>query len=456
MKKHNLRGTGTVFRYTMQQHYKTRSVVIFLAILFILSLAAFPLIAKFSGNQDDVTETSITKLYLRNETGFSLTEDDIHADSRYAKLAVEETTLDKEGLREMLNKEQDGKSIAAVIEADSLTGGFKINGYYGKSGQIDQNDAGTLSGVLKDALHESMLKSLNITADQEQTVKSTAVTMVQLEEEFNSGEETTSTDVHQMVSGFYSYAVLLLSTLAMSYIFQLCMEEKTSKLVESLLVSVKPMALLVGKIVAVTCFIFIGLGLIFVGFFISYQITRAMGEAQAEAALGSISKLFNMDFSTLKLGIGMAVLLVVSVVLAYSIAAAFSGIVGSCCSKTEDLQHASVAVVLFLMLGYFTASFAPMFESDTANAVFSIFPLTSMFVALPNYVCGKIGMPVFLIGIVLQGVTAFLLARLAGSVYSMMILYRGGFPKMKQVISMLRENRAAEKAAAGREANHES
>ena len=36
MKKHELRSIGTVYRYSVQQHYKTPSVIIFLVIMFIL------------------------------------------------------------------------------------------------------------------------------------------------------------------------------------------------------------------------------------------------------------------------------------------------------------------------------------------------------------------------------------------------------------------------------------
>ena len=44
--------------------------------------------------------------------------------------------------------------------------------------------------------------------------------------------------------------------------------------------------------------------------------------------------------------------------------------------------------------------------------------------------------------------------RTAGRVYKMMLLYRGGVPKPAQIIRMLKENKAAEKAAAGKEAPH--
>ncbi|MBR5371430.1 MAG: ABC transporter permease [Oscillospiraceae bacterium] len=456
MKNHNLRGVGTVFRYTMQQHYKTRSVMVFLIILFALSLTVFPLLSRSSDTGKEVTETAITKLYIQNDLEFPINWEAIHNDSRYAKLdiALSTTVLNKDDLKELLNKEQT--SAAAIVHTDASKGGFEITGYYGENGKITTEDMATLNRVLRDVLHEAILSSLNVSPEQEATVNSTAVSQVQLAEEFRSNKEIISTDTHMVVSMFYSYAIMLLSTLAMSYIFQLCIEEKTSKLVESLLVSVKPMALLVGKIAAVTCFLFIGLGLIGVGLFISYQIAKNINPDAAAASLAKVSGFFHVELGSVNLGIGNILLLLVSILIAYSISASFSGIVGSCCSKTEDLQHASVAVVLFLMIGYMTATMAPAFESDGTNAFLSIFPLTSMYVALPNYLCGKISAIVLIIGMAVQLLTAFFLARLAGSVYSMMLLYRGGFPKPKQLFRMLRENRASAKAAAGKEANHEA
>ena len=61
-------------------------------------------------------------------------------------------------------------------------------------------------------------------------------------------------------------------------------------------------------------------------------------------------------------------------------------------------------------------------------------------------------MPLLILGLVIQAVTAVFLIRIAGTVYKMMLLYRGGFPKPKQFIRMLKENKAAEKA--GKEDSH--
>ena len=102
---------------------------------------------------------------------------------------------------------------------------------------------------------------------------------------------------------------------------------------------------------------------------------------------------------------------------------------------------------MFLMIGYFAGTFTPMIESDAVDVFCALFPLTSIFVALPNYICGKIPLAVFLIALVLQAGTVYLLARTAGAVYRMMLLYRGGVPKPAQLFKMLKEQRAANKAA---------
>ena len=447
--KRNLSGVGTVFRYTLQQHYKTTSVRILLLVLFVIALAAFPVAMMLHGKDAEVTDTKIKTLYLRNESGFAIDAAEVRADSRYAEMGVTETSDDDEALAKTLSK--DPNAAAAVIKMDDMKG-FVINGFYGEKGEVTEADISTLNGLLEDALRNAQYRALGVNAEQVAMIGSRSYTTVLRANEFKSGSVQTDANTHAFVNLAYSYMVLLLITLAMSYIFQLCMEEKVSKLVESLLVSVSPTALLVGKILAVTCFLFGGIALIVIGLVISWNIAKGMGDTAFISE--GVTKFLGFDPAVLNIGIGTVLLLILCVLLAYGTGAFYSGICGSLCSKTEDTQQASIAVVLFVMIGYMSASMAPMFQSDGANTFLSIFPLTSIFIALPNYICGKIGLPVFLTALAVQLLTVFLLARLAGRVYRMMLLYRGGVPKPKQLIAMLKDARRDEKRAAGKEGSH--
>ena len=448
MKNNKTSNVGSVFRYTVQQHYKTTSVRIFLLILFVLSIASIPLIRSMAGSENEVSSSDITKLRLVNQTEFAISADDVHADERYANLEIIDEAMEKDALRQYLH--DNDTAAAAIISADESGAGFKIEGYYGEDSKISENDVETLTHVLEDAFHQALLRSLSVSQAQIDTVNTKVFSSVATVSDYLSGDKNSmDTATHMFVNLFYSYFVLIVSALAMSYIFQLCMEEKVSKLVESLLVSVSPAALLAGKILAVTTFIFGGLAMIAVGIVISYHIAKATGDV---SMIGDFfAKTFNFSWNALHIGLKGWLMIAVCVLLAYFIGAFFSGIVGSCCSKTEDTQQASIAVVCFLMIGYFTASFTPALESDGVNYFVSLFPITSIFTALPNYLCGKIPFAVFLIALIIQLATVFLLAKLAGAVYRMMLLYSGSFPKPSQLVRMLRDNRSTAKAAAGKE-----
>ncbi len=447
MKNSNMQGVGTVFRYTVQQHYKNVSVIIFLAVLFVLSLAAFPFL-KLQFGKEQVDPSVIKTLYLCNQTAFPISEKALASGAGFADLTVKEAEYNEEEWAELLNKESES-AVAAVIQMDDAESYFTIRTYYGETGAVGNGEANELNRQLSDALHHAMMQALGVTSEQEDLLHCEAYAQVARAADYEAGAEESDTDTHVFANTFYGYLTMMLCALSMGYIFQLCMEEKTSKLVEVLLVSVSPTALLVGKILAVTMFIFTGLGLIVLGLFVSYQISgigSGLHDVMEEAG-----KSMGFSFSGLHLTAGTCVLLAICLLIAYFTFAFFSGIVGSCCSKTEDTQQASFAVVLLMMLGYFSGTFSPMFENDAANYVLALCPITSVFTALPNYLCGKIGLPVFVLSLVLQLVAVVLLARLAGSVYRMMLLYRGNVPNPKQLFNMLRAEKNTRKAHAGKE-----
>jgi len=440
---------GNVFRYTVRQHYKSPSVLILLFILFALAAASLPFIQMSSSKNSEVSSSDITTLYLYNETGFPLDNRDITADERYAELSILESDGDKEALRRTLH--DNPTAAAAFLSADESGMGYVIHGYYGENSKISAADCSTLNNVLQKALNEAMLRGLNTTKEQVDTLKTMVVTNISTVEDYRNGTEN-DIDVftNMMINYVYAYAVMILVAIAMSYIFQQCLEEKNSKLVESLLVSVSPDTLLAGKILAVTLFVFGGIGVVAAGFAVSCFIEKSMDSNFSLSAL--ITEATEINFSALHLNVGVILLTILCVALAYFMLAFFAGIVGSCCSKTEDTQQASMAIMMVALVGVLSALFAPAFQSTVLDYVLSLFPLTGIFNTLPNYVCGRIPLVIMILSLVIQAATIFFFAKLAGKVYRMMLLYRGGLPKPAQLIRMLRENRAASNHQAKKEA----
>lgn len=435
----SLRGAGTVFRFTMQQHYKALSVKILLLCLVVLGAASVPLM-RLGFATEEPDSTAITKLYLRNDTDFPFDGSFLTADERYANIELLETETSDETFGELLATQND--AAALTLSFDANAGGVCISVLYAEDSGLNTDDLSAIGNAAVNAFHETRLASLSISQAQLEILEASTYAQVQKLSQYQNNDTEADVDTHAFVNLGYSYFVLILATLAMSYIFALCMEEKTTRLVESLLVSIRPTALLIGKITAVTVFLLIGLGLLFGSFGISLLFAKTQGSiaflTEALDAIGLLSVIQNLHVGDLLLGL-------VALILAYAMMAFLSGILGSCCSKNEDVQQASLGVVMVILVGYLSAAILPAIESDAVNIVASIFPLTAMFVAPANYVCGKISLAVLLMSFALQLVTVIWLARTAGAVYEMMLLYRGGFPKPKQLIAMLRENRAAHK-----------
>lgn len=469
MKNPELRGIGTVFRYSVQQHYKTRSVIIFLVILFVLAVASLPAILLISGHEKEVEATKITTLYLRNESGYALDAAAVRADARYAALQITETDEDDETLSERVLAEKTAAAAVLGIRADTAqvfrsaaakdSAGasgpqdvFTLRTVYAEDGEVTAADAETLNHVLEDALHQSLLDSMSITEAQARTVQSSVVSQVAKLSEYRSGTEAINMDTHVGINMVYCYLLVIISAMSIAYVNQTCMEEKVSKLVESLLVSISPTALLAGKLLAVALFVFAGFGLVGFGLFLSYQIAGRLGGFSF--LIPTLERILPFQFDAVRISLPTLLLLLLCIVIAYAMYGGLAGISGSCCSKTEDMQSASFLTMFFLMIGYLGGVFAPMFESDAVNLFCSLFPVTSVFTAYPNYLCGKIGLPVLLLALVIQAATAVLLVRTAGRVYKMMLLYRGSVPKPSQILRMLKEERAAAKATAGKEAPH--
>lgn len=441
MKNNHFRGMGTVFRFTVTQHYKALSVKILLLVLAVVGFAAIPLLhLVFDDDMDTSSTTPITRLYIRNETGLPFDTTLLKENEMYSEVEIVETESSDESFSSMLL--ENDTHAALTLSLDEQLGMVQIRALYSENSKISESDLRRTASEATEILHQSILQTFDVSQQQLDILNAKTSAEVQTVSDYHSDGQVTNANTHYAVNFTYSYFIVILGALAMSYIFAHCIEEKNSKLVESLLVSIDPTALLVGKILGVTVFLFVGIGVLIGSFFISFLIAKSQGSTEfLNEALDKFGVLDILQSISLSDGI----LLVVSVLLGYSIIALISGVFGSLCSKNEDIQQASWGVIGFILIGYFCASFSPLFESDSVNITLSLFPLTSIFVAPSNYVCGKITLPVLLAGFALQGGCIWYLTGLVGRVYRMMMLYRGTIPTPKRLFAMLRENRQAEK-----------
>ena len=134
-----------------------------------------------------------------------------------------------------------------------------------------------------------------------------------VEEYLNGGR--VGFDTRHGIQYGYSIVAMIICVFSVTYIVRAIVEEKVSRLVETLMVSVRPMALVLGKILAVMTFMFTMLLAVLGVFALSYTISgRLMDVSFVSHLLASMG----ISMELLRLGPGALLVALVSLVLVYS------------------------------------------------------------------------------------------------------------------------------------------
>ena len=202
--------------------------------------------------------------------------------------------------------------------------------------------------------------------------------------------------------------------------------EKTSKLVDTVLICLKPPAMIFGKtlalclaaVVQLACWL-AGLAL---GLAAGIQVCRAIHPPLADkvemilSLLKSASGVFTLP------GILMALLIIFAGFLMYGMLAAFGA---SMASKPEDLSHTNMLFTMALVIS-FMLSLSGSLNGHVDGSMWQVYmPFTAMLVAPGAVLLGQITIGQACLSLLLILATTVLLSFLAGRTYQSLIYYRG-------------------------------
>lgn len=231
----------------------------------------------------------------------------------------------------------------------------------------------------------------------------------------------------------YSLLAMMVCVFSVSYIVRAVVEEKSSKLVESLVVSISPMALLLGKIFAVMNYI---VGLLFAvgaAFGLSWLIS---GQFLDVSFVGEFLASKGISMDILNLDMGTILVVLISLILAYLLFSFIAGLAGAGCSNMEEVGGAATAATWAILLGYFAALFGSMAGNEIVNVILALCPVVSAFSAPALYIFGDIGIGLMVLSWVIQAVAIVLLMGLSARVYDRLILYKGERLSMRKILSV--------------------
>ncbi|UKN01255.1 ABC transporter permease [Paracrocinitomix mangrovi] len=259
----------------------------------------------------------------------------------------------------------------------------------------------------------------------------------------------------QGVGLFFSVFIFVFLMIYASLVMRSVLEEKTSRVVEIIVSSVRPFELMLGKIIAVglvgitqfagwiilTILILIGIQA-----FLLPEIDPASIQAMTENAIpagmdGNLAGTSNEIADLIYNGINWPIMLTLFVVYffcGYLLYASLFAMVGAAADSEADTQQLIIPIMMPLMAVYFI-SFTIIGEPDGATALWgSQIPFSSPIIMLQRVAAGSVSGWEVIISLLLLIATFIFTTFLAGKVYRTGILMYGKKASWKEIIKWLR------------------
>ncbi len=461
MKSNNTRGWKKVFGFTFVQFVKTKSFIVgtvILALITVLITAGLNVIPKLAGAGEDIsgdgsdsTDICISKVYVADSTE-ALTDDDL-AGLQQMGFPLPERTENITAAIDSLSGAESGQVLVTVTaeQSDGTVTGYSVKTFYSPDTDGDSIDA--VSGVMVTLLKYRNMLDLGVKPED----------LAATQRYYSTSKIQAGSDEWSVLESAINYIVpIVFSLILFIFIFaygqtvaQSIATEKTSRVMELLLTSVRPLAVVIGKVLAM-CLVSIAQFLVIAGlgaatfaatapFGIGGDIMKIMENPAAQTGQDAeIAQALSGSFGTISPL--TFVLILVIFILGFLFYALIAALVGASVSRMEDLAQAMQPYSLIGVLGFYLAYFpvifnAESFESGAASSnsmqLFSYyFPVSSPFSLPSALLLGTLSMGQVLAAVLILAVFVVLVAVIVARVYEMIILHNGSRLKFKDIISM--------------------
>lgn len=400
----DLSGTGQVYRFTLSQLLKSRANRVTLIIMVLLAAVSMPLTALLGGETPETSDTAgLASVRVDNRTDLALdfSGDAYWADTDFSAGAGEPDAV------VTITGDETGYQVA-VVGSESA-----------HAGELSQ-----LAETARQAVRDACLRAAGLSSRQLEALTA------------STGEEDSHEDGFWVQYG-YSILAMILCLMSASYVIRAVVEEKDSRLVELLLVSVKPMALLAGKILAVMAFTFGWLLAMLAGFGVSCGLTAGlMGPGVLQKQLSGLLAAVPRVQEDLWQAAGVLLVLLVSLGLGYLTMSLIGGVAGACCSGMEEAGEATGPVMLLTMTGYLASCVVGAVSSGPVAVFSTLCPVVSIFCAPVQFAGGNVSFWLVLASWAIQAAVIWGLLTLASRVYAGLIVHRGSRVKLRELMSM--------------------
>ena len=441
MKITNLHGFSGVYKYTVTQALKRRSFIVSLIFTCVVSLCIFPFLSLRNGYKASKADSAeIEKIYVINETPINICEFPNSADDTFSSLTMEYYEDDIETLESEII-ENAGNELILHFYSDLEKGGYIMDFSYNPDSNIKKDTIDEVGLAIKDWITDYKIASLNLDDNVIEMVKNEMEYVVISEEDFLSEEES---DVINDGDYWLIYAAILIIYFVVVFssgqVSNSLVEEKTNKIVEYLMTSVRPMALILGKICATLTTVTLQLSLTFLCAYISSSASKIIFNVKGSELLSGIFS----DSMVSSLSLPNIIACILIILLGIFIYSLIAGLFASTVNKMEELQQSMRVYTLILVIsflgGYFALNMMTVVGFNSFVKFTMLFPFSSVMVLPGAILIGKCSVLTTIIGIVILLITSFLCLWFVSLCYESVIVSNGAPLSFKQMIAIAKDN----------------
>lgn len=263
-----------------------------------------------------------------------------------------------------------------------------------------------------------------------------------------SGEETVKglNEMKVGVGSVFGYLIMMFIIIYGNMVMRSVIEEKTSRIIEIIISSIKPIQLMMGKIIGTTLagilqfiiWAIVGMILLVIANLVfGLNTSTPTTEIAMEASKLADIQVYFAEFLKLPL-LSMAVYFLIYFIGGYFLYSSLYAAIGAAVDNETDTQQFMFPVIMPLMLGVYIGFFTVMNEPHgTVATIFSMIPFTSPIVMLMRI---PFGVPFYEIAlsIALLFATFIAIVWVASKIYRVGILMYGKKPTWKELIKWLK------------------
>lgn len=399
------KGLGTVYNFTLRQALKEKLykiiTILVAVVLFAGTMGLNVYLCNKSQKKTDIT--SIKNIYLANESSMDIKVKDISKSKFFKGINIHDKQTDKLDKSDICIDIKEEKSININITASKNT-------------NVSEDDADSVGNIFKEFITVYRQQTSGLTDEQSKFIFSNVSSSMK-----KTGEKA-MTDSEQLAKIIFPLMfciiVFVMIILYGSSISKIMIAEKTSKLMETLLVTTKPYAVIAGKILAMTTTAVIQFGSWIVCLIGGYAAGNMINESnypQYKSEIGTVIEMLSNNstaFSTIRIVIGISALL-----LGFFLYCVLAGMIFSFVRKAEELSSYMSIYQIPVFAGYFAGYIGPFYGSGFVKQLIRYIPFSAAYCVPADVVIGNISICQAVVSLSITVLTILMMIVIAGRIF---------------------------------------